>query len=176
MKKTFISATLILAATAALFSFDTPKDWFKAGSDPEKYDMGIDKGGGENGKNVATIKSKEEKIKGFGTLMQTSVPGKYLGKRVRMTGSMRSDNVGKWAGFWFRVDGKESDKKPLAFDNMQKRSVEGTTGWKKYELVLDVPNEASAIAYGALLSGTGQIWFDNISFEIVDDKVKTTGN
>jgi hypothetical protein len=35
--------------------------------------------------------------------------------------------------------------------------------------VLDVPSEASNIAFGALLVGTGQIWFDNLKFEIVDN-------
>jgi hypothetical protein len=29
-------------------------------------------------------------------------------------------------------------------------------------------------AYGALLSGGGQLWFDDISFEIVDESVKPT--
>ena len=48
------------------------------------------------------------------------------------------------------------------------------TDWKKYEIVLDVYAKATNIAYGALLSGTGQIWFANIKFEIVDNTVKTT--
>jgi hypothetical protein len=30
------------------------------------------------------------------------------------------------------------------------------------------------MAFGALLAGTGQIWFDNITFGIVDNSVKTT--
>lgn len=37
-------------------------------------------------------------------------------------------------------------------------------------------DNASLIAYGALLNGAGQIWFDNITFEIVDDNVPTTGS
>jgi hypothetical protein len=41
--------------------------------------------------------------------------------------------------------------------------------------VVDVPRNASRISYGALLGETGQIWFDNITFEIVDQTVPTTG-
>ena len=58
---------------------------------------------------------------------------------------------------------------------MMDRAVTGTTEWKKYEIVLDVPEGASQISYGALLRGTGQIWFDKLNFEIVDTNVPTTG-
>ncbi|MGB4839416.1 MAG: hypothetical protein WBP08_10510 [Saprospiraceae bacterium] len=52
----------------------------------------------------------------------------------------------------------------------------GNTDWHKYELVLDVPNNVSYIAYGAMIGGTGQIWFDDITFEIVDENIPTTGS
>jgi hypothetical protein len=35
-----------------LLSFDEPKGWFKAGSLPKSYDMGIDKGAAQDGKNA----------------------------------------------------------------------------------------------------------------------------
>ncbi len=164
-----------IAATAiALQSYDLPKDWFKAGSQPGKYEMGIDPGKGHDGKNCATIKSTSSKIRGFGTLMQTSLPDKYLGKRVRMSGYMKAENVDKWAGFWLRVDKKDNDKSS-AFDNMSDRPVKGTTDWKKYEIVLDVSLNAKDIAYGCLLAGTGQVWFDDIQFEVVGKDVPVTG-
>ena len=75
-------------------------------------------------------------------------------------------------GFWFRIDGQGA--RPLAFDNMHGRAVRGTTGWKKYEIVLDVPQQATNLAYGALLDGTGKIWFSDLSFEVVDRSVATT--
>jgi len=31
------------------------------------------------------------------------------------------------------------------------------------------------MAYGALLTGTGQLWFDSFVFEVVDNTVATTG-
>ncbi len=173
MKKTIVSTLLLLATTVLLLSYDLPKGWHPAGSNPEKYDMGIDKGAGMNGKNVATIKSNSKVKKGFGTLMQTSLPDKYLGKKVRMSGYMKSVNVTGWAGFWFRVD-KAGTTTPLAFDNMYDRKVTGTTDWKKYEIVLEVDKNAQKIAFGALLGGEGQIWFDNISFDIVEDATPTT--
>jgi hypothetical protein len=177
LKKVLMSV-LLIATTVILFSFDLPTGWFKAGSDPKSYDMGIDKGAGQDGKNAATIKSNTEETKGFGTLMQDCLPDNYLGKRVRMTGLVKTKDVSDWAGLWFRIDEKGSNTS-LGFDNMKDgkkdRSIKGTTDWTSYDIVLDVPLKASNLAYGALLVGTGQIWFDNIKFEVVDKSVPTTG-
>jgi hypothetical protein len=73
-----------------------------------------------------------------------------------------------------RVDAHKTSR-PLSFDIMQDRSVKGTSDWNKYEIVLDVPEEAYKIAFGALLSGTGQIWFEKFSFEEVNKSVPVTG-
>ena len=176
--KQILTGVLLIGLTATLFSFDLPTGWFKAGSVPKSYDMGVDKGAGQNGGNAATIKSIDKKINGFGTLMQNCLPDNYLGKRVRMSGMVKTKDVSDWSGLWFRIDEKGSDKS-LGFDNMhdgkKDRSIKGTTDWTKYEIVLDVPLNASNLAYGALLVGTGQIWFDNIKFEVVDNSVPTTG-
>ena len=176
MRKTreLLTGLMIIGLTLMLSSYDLPTGWFKAGSSPKSYEMGIDKGAGQNGNNAATIKSIDKKIKGFGTLMQDCLPAQYLGKRIRMKGFLKTKDVTEWCGFWLRIDQAGSDH-PLSFDNMNDRLVKGTTEWTKYEIVLDVPLKASNIAFGALLSGTGQIWFDNLSFEIVDNSVPITG-
>jgi hypothetical protein len=38
-----------------------------------------------------------------------------------------------------------------------------------------VPSRSYINSYGVLLSGTGQIWFKDVNFEIVDDSVPETG-
>ncbi|MBK7884691.1 MAG: hypothetical protein IPJ81_13585 [Chitinophagaceae bacterium] len=175
MKSNYLKTILLAAATITLFSFELPKGWFKAGSNPNDYEMGIDKNVQQNGTNAATIKSIKIGIDGFGTLMQTCLPDKFFGEKVKMSGYIKSKDVAEWAGFWLRVDQNDGDQ-PLAFDNMQDRAVKGTTDWKKYEIILDVPANATNIAYGALLSGEGQIWFDDIKFEIVDNATPVTGD
>ena len=175
MAKSILKSFLLFGIAVALFSFDLPSSWFKAGNKPNSYDMGIDKAAGQDGKNAATIKSIDKKIDGFGTLMQQCKPNKYLGKRIKMSGFVKTENVTTWSGLWLRVDQSGSNK-PLSFDNMGDRPIKGTTDWTKYEIVLDVPSNSSLIAYGALLAGTGQIWFDNITFEIVSESVPTLGS
>ena len=174
MKKQILKTTCIFFTLGLLVSLDVPKDWHIAGSKPKSYEMGLEKSTEEGKKNTVTIKSIENEINGFGTLMQNSLPKEFLGKRIKMSGEMKSSDVKAWAGFWLRVD-QEKSKKPLAFDNMSERPVKGNSDWTKYEIVLDIPKEASNLAYGALLNGTGQIWFDNIKFEVVSKDEKTTG-
>lgn len=175
MKKLTLSISVITLLT--LCSFDIPTGWFAAGSKPKSYDMGTAIGEGRDGKNCAIIKSKEKKIKGFGTLMQYANPEEFIGKRVRMSGYLKTKDVDGWAGLWFRIDEKsKKGKDKSTLDNMWRRRLKGTNEWRKYELVLDVPVEATNIAFGALLDGTGQIWFDEINFEIVDSTIKTTNS
>lgn len=152
-----------------------PNGWFRAGDKANSYQMLLDASVGRDRKDTFTIKSTEEKIDGFATLMQNTSPEKYAGKRIRMTGMMKSKDVAGWAGFWFRVD-QENSTHSLAFDNMQDRAIKGSTEWNKYEVVLDVPTIASNIAFGALLAGTGQVWFDKVVFEEVSKSVPVTGH
>lgn len=165
----------ILLLTLVLMSFEVPKGWFAAGSSPDSYEMEIVKGSAADGSNAATIRSIDQKVKGFGTLMQDCKPDQFRGKRIRLSGSVKSENVKGWAGLWLRVDQERSDT-PLSFDNMSDRKIKGSMPWANYEIVLDVPSNASNLAYGALLCGTGQIWFDNLKFDIVDSTVSVTGN
>jgi hypothetical protein len=167
------SASLLVVLTTFAFKpidFGDIKGWFLAGSDPKSYQIGVVKDQ-ERGGNVGYIKSVKE-ANGFGTIMQSFIPSDYVGKRVRLTGYIKSKDVKDWAGMWFRIDGE--DNKPLGFDNMQKRAVKGTTTWKKYEIVLNAPENSKAFAFGVLLSGTGEVWLDDLKFEVVDKTVPLT--
>ena len=149
------------------------KDWFIAGSNPSAYEIGIIKDTERKG-NVAFLKSKSKKVKkGFGTIMQSFDSEMYNGKKVKLSGHIKTVDVDNWVGMWMRVDG--SAKRALSFDNMQERPIKGTTAWKKYEIVLDVPVESAGIYYGVLLSGAGEVYLDNLSFEVVGSSVEKTG-
>ncbi len=126
-----------------------------------------------DGKNAASIKSVDKIIEGYGTLMQSANADKFIGKRIRLSGYIKSQNVSEKAGFWLRI-GQANSQSFLAFDSMMDRAVTGTTDWKKYEIVLDVP-EGLANFLWRIASRNRQIWFDKLNFEIVDTNVPTTG-
>ena len=62
----------------------------------------------------------------------------------------------------------------LKADNMQNRPIRGTSEWNLYSCVLDVPPETEVINIGILLSGKGNVWMDNTSFQEVDHSVPVT--
>lgn len=179
MKKlSFLSVILILVMliiTKNQMQAQTINGWFKAGSKPLSYEIGFDNSVTKTGKKSAYLKSIENRIKGFGTIMQTCDAKIYLGKKIKMTGYVKSENVKNWSGMWLRVDAKDpkGGKRVLSFDNMQNRAIKGNTDWTKYEIVLNVPNDSGTLNFGLLLDGTGKVWFDRLSFEIVSDLNET---
>lgn len=148
-------------------------DWHYRGSKADSYEMGPDRGSEKNNQTVYKIKSIQSKTNGFGTVMKTIQPDAFLGKTIKMTAFVKSENVKSWAGLWMRVDYYTAAV--LAFDNMQRRPIKGTKDWTKYEVVLYIPTEATAISYGVLLNETGQILFKDVAIEIVDDSLEETG-
>jgi hypothetical protein len=50
---------------------------------------------------------------------------------------------------------------------MQDRPIKGTTGWTKYQIVLDAPLDSVHIALGLLLDGPGRVWLADTKFEII---------
>jgi hypothetical protein len=160
----------ILALAAQL-----PVGWIKAGSHPAEYEMGIDiSTKHDGGKASGFIKATATELHGFGTLMQTASATTFRGKRVRFSGYVKAEKVQSgWAGLWFRIDGPQAEE-VLGFDNMQRRPIKGSTDWVRYEIVLDVPDTAAALAFGLLLNGNGEVWMDDLKFEVVTLAVPTT--
>jgi hypothetical protein len=161
--------------TAYLLQAEVPKGWFLAGSKPAEYESSVDNVNTFSGQPSAYLRSKQPQMgEGFGTLMQNFSADQYIGKRVRFGAFVKSDAVERWSGLWMRVDGK-SGQQPLAFDNMMDRPIKGVTGWKEYEVVLDVPQGATGIFFGILLDGPGSVWLSGVKVEAVGTNVPTTG-
>ena len=149
----------------------TMTGWHMAGSHPSQYGHALADETYE-GKRVVELRSMVPRTDGFGTLMQTFSAEHFLGQRVRFSGALKCEGVEHRVGLWMRVDGPE--RRMLAFDNMAGRPVSGTTDWEHYEVVLDLPDEAQAIALGVLLVGGGEAWMSDFNLEIVGPEVETT--
>jgi len=158
--------------SALVLQASVPSGWRLLGSKPASYNTGIDPEVAYEGHSAAYLKSKEPVPEGFGTLMQEFNADKYVGKRVRFSAAVKSQTVEDWAGLWMRVD--KGSQLAVAFDNMQDRPIRGTSDWRTYEVVLDVPSDATNIAFGILLNKSGSVWISNVNFEIVDSSVPTT--
>ena len=140
------------------------KSWFMAGSHPQEYEQGIDSNVTYHEKNSGYLKAKVLQPEGFGTLMQMFNADLYRSKRMSFSAVVKSEGVEQWAGLWMRIDGPKGEK-PLGFDNMQNRPIQGTTDWQQYKVTLEIPQESIHIAFGILLQGKGQVWLNEVQFE-----------
>jgi beta-lactamase regulating signal transducer with metallopeptidase domain len=185
-----VSAGLLIAAeagntsataTPAAATSGAPKGWVQNGSDPKAskaYEVGVDST--QPYKKPVSVyvkslgpKTSEDKYK-FGGMMQMCRAESFRGKRLKFTGYVKTLDVAGTANLWFRVDGENG--KILAFDNMSDRPIKGTTDWKEYSVVLDVPETATALAYGIFVSGSGAgtAWLNDVQLIEVGSGVKST--
>lgn len=149
------------------------KGWTLSGSHPCNYKMGIDREIFHKGKASGFLKSFTVESQGeFATMMQQFKAENYSGKRLKLSGFIKSKDVEGFCGFWMRVDDALGDV--LQFDNMSDRPIVGDTEWNHYHIVLDVPENSAVIAFGVLLSGSGQVWIDELKFEEVGNDTPTT--
>lgn len=147
-------------------------NWTMTGN-KDRYVLETDSSRQYEGQPVVFLRSVDTVEKGYGGTKKILSATPYIGKRIRMSGYLRSGDVMQFVGFWLRIDGGEPPE-PMVFDNMNDRGVSGTTDWKKYEIVLDVPDGATNLIYGAVLRGAGRIWYSGIKFEVVGNEVPVT--
>jgi hypothetical protein len=100
-------------------------------------------GGASAGRIERTAESKGD----FSTFT-ASIPMDFAGKAIELRGFLKTENVEGGAGLWLREDGESGS---VAFDNMQKRSVQGTTDWTEYTIRLPVEPAGRKLFFGALL-------------------------
>lgn len=162
------AASIFGAASAEEATFDKPaKGWWTTGSTPQSFDFGITQSNCAALK-CAFIRAKSSNPGGFGTLMQQLASDNYIGKRVRVSATIKTLNAER-AGLWLRIDGPNGQQ--LGFSNMDQHPITGTTEWKRYTAVLDVPPTAVGVAFGYFLYGKGEAWADGFKFEIVNNDV-----
>jgi len=176
--KVLIAATLA-AATVAVVEASTvdealPAPWFKNGQAPavNECKAGVDTDIEKHGTPNLTLQCAATSV-GFVSVMQNFAATDYLGKRVRFSALVKSQDIEKWSGLWMRIDA--TGRQGAAFDNMENRPVKGTSDWTPYSIVLDVPQNAEGVFFGALMLGKGQLWISDLRFEVVGADIPTTG-
>ncbi len=134
-----------------------PEGWVVFGNGNGK--VFSDGGERQEGKYAAVIESSEKG--GFKALAYT-LPDNYEGKTITFSGYIKTENVSDgFAGLWMRID------PDVGFENMKEHGIQGTTQWKKYEITLQLfPKQTDKIVFGALLSGKGKMWVDNLTVKI----------
>jgi erythromycin esterase-like protein len=99
----------------------------------------------------------------FGTALGSFPVTPALGKMVKFSGYIKTEQVTGYAGLWWRADAGQA---VASFKNMQQDGPKGTTDWTRYEIELPVPANTTNINFGPLLSGDGAAWFDDLRVEL----------
>ena len=97
---------------------------------------------GSNGKTPVRARSRR---------VSKTIPIDFAGAKLELRGFLRTEDVSDFAGLWMRQD---DDAGSVAFDNMQRRQLKGTTEWTEYSIVLPLNGAAKRLVFGVLASGT----------------------
>ncbi|PKK85279.1 MAG: hypothetical protein CVT48_06160 [Thermoplasmata archaeon HGW-Thermoplasmata-1] len=84
---------------------------------------------------------------------------KVAGTKMQFTGWMKTENVDGIATFC--VDCWDSQGNQISIINTE--HIKGTTGWMHYSKTVDIPKNASEILVRGTLTGTGNVWFDDLA-------------
>jgi len=95
-----------------------------------------------------------------------TIPAIYEGKTITVKAKMKTDGAEHPIGLLLRIDG---DSGTLQFDNMLQKNIMGTDKWKEYSVTLPLPEDAKVIYFGAILSGKGKLWVNNLQV-LIDGK------
>jgi C-terminal processing protease CtpA/Prc len=92
----------------------------------------------------------------------------FTGTKVELRGYLRTENVSGFAGLWLRVDG---ESEMLSLDNMQNQQLNGTHDWQEFAVSLPLDEKATGLNFGALISGSGKVWVDDLTLLVDGEPV-----
>ena len=179
MKKTILFLMLIMSSnfiscqtlnkTDFNFGFEKisnigglPDQWFKWGM--EDFIIKIDTIEKHSGSASVLIEHEGPRAQGSFGCVAHSVPAIYEGKQIELRAYLKLQNVEDGQiGLMLRIDGESGG---LQFDNLQQENIHGTSDWTMYSVILPLPENATTIYIGAILSGTGKLWADDFQLLI----------
>jgi hypothetical protein len=169
-----VQRLFVLALTAATIAWPQTRTiapgW--TGPDSSDYEAGIDRKVFRGGRASLTIKAAHAQAPNY-AVRQFIRADEYRGKRIRLSGYVRPGDA-EQSALWLRVDMENGD---YILDGMlgfaPQDGKRGKGGWVQVMLVTDVPKDAIGIAYGARMSGKGQMWADDLALSVVDKGIMT---
>lgn len=168
--RSLLRAAAAVAAAAALWLplealSEVPPGWSRVGY-RQGFQIEVDAAGGRGGTacvRLQGIAPEKGKWIGVGQVVDASP---WRGKRLRLSAWIRSEGVEEWGSLYFRIDDENGQR--LDFGNNRKAPAHGTTDWRRYQVELDVPDEAAGVAFGVHLNGRGVLWADDFALEPVE--------
>lgn len=94
----------------------------------------------------------------------STVKGNFKDKEIKLTGYIKTEGLkdNGETGLWVRTNPQIQ----TGFKNMQRKTIINDSKWTKYELVIIPHIDTFNLNFGALLSGYGKIWVDNLELSV----------
>jgi erythromycin esterase len=103
-----------------------------------------------------------------GQLGQRVDAAAYRGHRIRLQAAVRGELSGPESAAWLSLAISGAGFWPEdVFNSGTDYPVTGVD-WQVYEIVTDVPEDATVISYGLFMTGSGAVWLDTVSLEVVE--------
>jgi erythromycin esterase len=99
----------------------------------------------------------------YGSVVRNMPASEVAGKRVRLSGFLRTEDVGDYASIWFASLNAGGG---FSYVDLSGQAIRGTTPWTRYSMEIDIPASAQNIIFGPEVSGGGTAWFDGLELEI----------
>lgn len=177
--KALVAAPLVaFLVVASANEVVMPQRWSSAstGSNSSSFRIGLDTQVTFNGQRSLTVKAESgiEDVS-YGTAIQYVNSFGYEGKRVRFSGTLKTDGVTQWAGVWLApgfLTTFDLDQPQLPVGMGLGR---GAHDWSRVSVVIDVPTtQQIGLSMGVALVGEGQVWLSDLKFEEVDTDTPVT--
>lgn len=147
-------------------SWHVPVGWNASESIPGEYRVGVDHRVVHGGRSSLFLRSLRPEPKGYAVVYQIFSAGGFAGKRVRLAGFLRGERLaGSGAANVLAGDSNG------ASDATDRTSIAGTTRWRPFDIVIDVPGRAQSIQLTIVITGAGTLWADDFRFEIVSASI-----
>jgi len=151
---------LPVLSTLQVAGAQDPGMWALKGSTPSNYAMTADGSPMTSAGATLSLRSTVPVATGFGSLGARMPADTLAGRRVRISADIETRDVLTSASVWLRAD---SGTTVLLLDNGMDQGIKGTTtGPKHMDVTLNVPRSATTLAFGLLLSGTGEAKARNV--------------
>ena len=98
------------------------------------------------------------------------MPSQFKGDTIKLEAYMKTKNVKNFAGIFIKTENTNGFIEQ--FEDMSSWKVNGNRDWQKYSISIPLTNKSKVIFVGGILSGTGEVWYDNFKITIDGKKIK----
>lgn len=163
--------------------------WYIGRVDSTQYDIAVDSEEVHSGKWSGHIFSLSDSSSNIGYLARSVDPDLFKLRRISLVAWSKTKDIKGSSYLYARMreipEGKERSLGKKVYDGIsnfvgvdehklpewiffnEEQPVDSDTQWTKHTFIIDVPQKAVALWFGAILDGRGKVWIDDFSYKLI---------